>query len=194
MLPLTYFLKVLLCSTVLLGYYLIALRNKKFHQYNRFYLLFSVVASWLIPLIKFQIVGEQKIQQPIYQAFNYIAESNAVFEFEPIQQVATSFNWMQLLPVVYFLIALLILIVFIVSLFKIYRIYKKYPKQKTENIVLLHTTEDGTPFSFFKYIFWNDNIDANSTTGKQILQHELTHVKEKHSWDKIFIQINLVFG
>jgi hypothetical protein len=63
-----------------------------------------------------------------------------------------------------------------------------------ENIVLLNTTESGTPFSFLKFIFWNDEIDVNSTTGKQILQHELIHVNEKHSWDKIFVQINLVFG
>src|SRR4029079_10145815 len=27
-----------------------------------------------------------------------------------------------------------------------------------------------------------------------ILQHELTHVKEKHSWDKLFIQLNIVLG
>ncbi len=194
MLPLTYFFKVMLCTAAFFGYYLIALRNKKFHQYNRFYLLFSVAASWLIPLLKFQIGVEQKVQQPIYQVFTYIAESNAALEFESTQQVATSFNWMQLLPIFYFAIAVIILIALLISLFRIYRIYTKYPKQKTENIVLLNTTEDGTPFSFFKFIFWNDEIDANSIAGKQILQHELTHVKEKHSWDKIFIQINLVFG
>jgi len=34
-----YFLQVVVCSAVLYVYYLLALRNKKFHQYNRFYLL-----------------------------------------------------------------------------------------------------------------------------------------------------------
>ncbi|MFM2223935.1 MAG: hypothetical protein RJA07_137 [Bacteroidota bacterium] len=194
MLPLIYFFKVMLCSAAFFGYYLIALRNKKLHQYNRFYLLFSVAASWLIPLMKFQIASVQKAQQPIYQAFNYIAESNAAFEFEPTQKIATSFNWLQLLPISYCVVASFVFIGLLVSLFKIYRLYKKYPKQKIENIVLLNTTESGTPFSFFKFIFWNEEIDSNSITGKQILQHELIHVKEKHSWDKIFVQINLVFG
>ncbi|MFY7899633.1 MAG: hypothetical protein ACOVNY_05575, partial [Chitinophagaceae bacterium] len=194
MLPLTYFLKVILCSTVFLGYYLIALRNKRFHQYNRFYLLFSVIASWLIPLIKFQITTTEKIQQPIYQAFNYIAESNAAFEFEPNFKTEASFDWMQLIPIAYAIIAAIIFIATIVSLSKIFFIYKKYPKQKANNITFINTQESSTPFSFFNNIFWNTNIDGNTNTGKQILQHELTHVNEKHSWDKIFMQINIVFG
>ena len=194
MLPLIYFLKVVLCSAVFLGYYLLALRNNKFHQYNRFYLLISVAASWLIPLLKFEIPGYQKVQQPIYQAFTYIAESNTAFEQEPIQLNQLAFNWLQLLPVIYYLVATIILFGLLFSLFRIYLIYKKYPRQKLENIVLLNTTESGTPFSFFKIIFWNVEIDANSKSGKQILEHEITHVLEKHSWDKLFIQINLVFG
>ncbi|HMG14222.1 MAG TPA: M56 family metallopeptidase, partial [Saprospiraceae bacterium] len=177
-----------------MGYYLIALRNNKFHQYNRFYLLISVVASWVIPLLKIEIPGNQKVQQPIYQAFTYISESNSAFEQEPIQLNQLTFNWLQLLPVIYCLVAAIILFGLVHSLFRIYLIYRKYPRQKLENIVLLNTSENGTPFSFFKLIFWNDEIDVNSKSGKQILQHELTHVQEKHSWDKLFIQISLVFG
>ena len=194
MLPLTYFFKVILCSAVFLAYYLIALRNKKFHQYNRFYLLFSVVASWLIPLIKFQITTTEKMQEPIYQAFNYIVESNAAFEFEPIQEVKPSFDWTQLIPIAYTTIAAIIFIATIVSISKIFSIYKKHPKQKANNITFINTQESSTPFSFFNNIFWNTNIDANTNTGKQILQHELTHVNEKHSWDKIFMQINIMLG
>lgn len=194
MLLLIYILKVILSSTALFGYYFIALRNNKFHQYNRFYLLFSIVASWIIPFMKFDFTPDSKVHQPVYRVFTFISESNTAFESEPTQLINSSFNWMQLLPVIYCIMATIILIELVVSLFKIYRIYKKYPKLKMDNIILLNTTERGTPFSFFKYIFWNDEIDVKSPTGKHILQHELTHVQEKHSWDIIFIQINLVFG
>ena len=53
-----YLLQVLVCSAVLMVYYLLVLRNKKFHQYNRFYLLGVAVVSWIVPLIK--IVWEQQ--------------------------------------------------------------------------------------------------------------------------------------
>ena len=194
MLPLTYFLKVIVCSSVFLGYYLIALKNKRFHQYNRFYLLFSVVASWFIPLIKFQLNTTEKLQQPIYQAFNYIAESNAAFDFQPIKKIETSFNWMQLIPILYIIVVLIIFGSTIISFLKIFSIYKKYPKQKVNNITLINTQESSTPFSFFNNIFWNTNIDINTATGNQILQHELTHVNEKHSLDKIFMQLNILLG
>jgi len=52
----------------------------------------------------------------------------------------------------------------------------------------------GTPFSFFKYIFWNREIDIESDTVKQMLKHELAHVHEKHSADKLFVSIMLVIG
>ena len=53
-----YLLQVLVCSAVLMVYYLLVLRNKKFHQYNRFYLLGVAIVSWMVPLIK--IVWEQE--------------------------------------------------------------------------------------------------------------------------------------
>jgi hypothetical protein len=101
---------------------------------------------------------------------------------------------MQLIPVAYFTIAAIIFMATIISLLKILSIYKKHPKQKANKITFINTQESSTPFSFFNNIFWNINIDTNTHTGKQILQHELTHVYEKHSWDKIFMQINIVFG
>ncbi len=48
-----YFLKVIIVSGLLLMYYTIALRNKRFHYYNRFYLLLTVLLSLLLPFAHF---------------------------------------------------------------------------------------------------------------------------------------------
>src|SRR5688572_31366775 len=50
-----YLIKVAVCSGILYLYYLIALRNKHFHQWNRFYLLISVLLSLAVPLLHFTI-------------------------------------------------------------------------------------------------------------------------------------------
>src|ERR1035441_574793 len=50
-----YFLKVIICSGILCGYYYLALRNKIFNRWNRFYLLASVVLALSLPLIKINI-------------------------------------------------------------------------------------------------------------------------------------------
>ena len=53
-----YLLKVMICSGVLTGYYWLALRNKLFHSWNRFYLLAAVVTSLLLPFIKISLISE----------------------------------------------------------------------------------------------------------------------------------------
>jgi hypothetical protein len=52
---LLYAAKVVLCSGVLFGYYCLALRNRTFHQWNRFYLLASVLFSLTAPLLKISV-------------------------------------------------------------------------------------------------------------------------------------------
>jgi len=52
-----YLIKVIICSGFLFIYYYLALRNKLFHQWNRFYLLASVIISLVAPLIQISILN-----------------------------------------------------------------------------------------------------------------------------------------
>src|SRR4026208_539397 len=54
-----YLLQVIAASGLLYGYYHLALRNKKFHRYNRFYLLMAVVISSLIPFLNVPVYFSQ---------------------------------------------------------------------------------------------------------------------------------------
>ena len=62
-----------------------------------------------------------------------------------------------------------------------------------KGISFISTDAKGTPFSFFNSIFWNNAIDLHSKQGQQIFNHEIAHVKEKHSYDKIFMNVVLIF-
>ena len=48
---LSYLCKVIICSAVLYGYYYVALRNNRFHQWNRYYLVLITILSLLTPLL-----------------------------------------------------------------------------------------------------------------------------------------------
>ena len=50
-----YLLKVIICSGILFLYYHLALRNKLFHQWNRFYLLAAVIISLVVPAAEITI-------------------------------------------------------------------------------------------------------------------------------------------
>jgi TonB-dependent SusC/RagA subfamily outer membrane receptor len=187
-----YLLQVLVCSAVLMVYYLLVLRNKKFHQYNRFYLLGVAVVSWIVPLIK--IVWEQQhagVRQ--VELLNVVAAGNSEID-ALVASKQESLDWISLLPNLYIGVSICLAIAVIISLYRIYKIYTTHECSNLQQFYLVMTREKGTPFSFFSYIFWNAEIDIRTPAGKQILQHELTHVKQYHSIDKIGVQLILIVG
>lgn len=188
-----YFLQVLLCSGIMLGYYWMVLRNKKFHQYNRFYLLSVAILSWIVPLIKIQWSNSFGDNEQVIRFLTVVADNNS--ELESVVR-SKGFHWSTegLVSSFYFTIAGLLLLTMVHALYRIYLLLKKNPYRQIENVFLIITQAKGTPFSFFRYIFWNDQIDIRSASGKQILQHELTHVQQRHSVDKMLIQLVLIAG
>jgi hypothetical protein len=55
-----YLLQVIAASGLLYGYYHFALRNKRFHRYNRFYLLMAIVISSFIPFLNIPVYFSEK--------------------------------------------------------------------------------------------------------------------------------------
>lgn len=181
-----YFLKFILISGIFYGYYHLALRNKMFHIWNRFYLLFSVIASLLLPLVRIDLYSND--QSPILQTIQFISVGEpTVFE------VAShgNFDVTKVLQILYIIISCVFIYGIISALWKIHKIKKISRRIKSEGIIFYHSLEDGTPFSFFNSIFWNDYIELDSNEGKRILKHELVHIKEHHTHDKVFLNIML---
>ncbi|MEN9686032.1 MAG: hypothetical protein RLZZ28_1818 [Bacteroidota bacterium] len=189
-----YFLQVILCSGLMMGYYWLVLRNRRFHQYNRFYLLAIALLSWIIPLIKIRY-GHPAVQynQQMLQFLSVVADNNSQIE-ETLTRKEFQWNWEWLVTGLYITVASILLVGMLLAFFRLYRMLQNNSCKNLGSIYLILTKVKGTPFSFFRYIFWNEEIDISSETGKQILQHELTHVQQKHSYDKIFIRLVLIAG
>lgn len=188
-----YFLQVILCSAIMMGYYWVALRNKKFHQYNRFYLLAVALLSWMVPLVKIQWATTYASEQQVIRFLSVVADNNS--ELEAVIG-SKGFHWSMegMVSLVYILIAAVLLAFLIRAFYRIYDLLKKHSCKQVGDVFLIITQAKGTPFSFFRYIFWNEEIDIRSASGKQILQHELTHVQQKHTVDKLLIQVMLIPG
>jgi N-acetylmuramoyl-L-alanine amidase len=190
--PLAYYLlKVIICSGIVFLYYFFILRNKLYHQWNRYYLLSGVFLSLIIPLLHFTI--SHSIPGRINQAIHFlqVVESDKYLE-EVIINGTNSLSPQQWMTIVYFMLSAGLVIYFLLSLFKILRQIKKHSIRSIKTVHFINTNIPGTPFSFFNYVFWNKNIDLESETGQQIFQHEMVHVKGLHSLDKLFIQIVLI--
>jgi N-acetylmuramoyl-L-alanine amidase len=189
-----YMLKVLLCSAILYGYYLLVLKDRRFHYYNRFYLLAVASFSWMIPLIKINLKQVQgSLQSTPYQLAEIIADNNGEFD-GMAESVSSSMDWTPIAHMIFGLVSTIFFLGLVRSFIRVYQLVRAYPIQRLNGLNLVMTDASGTPYSFFSYIFWNRSIDLESRVGKQMLAHEWVHSKEKHSVDKLFIEMMMVVG
>ncbi len=189
-----FIIKLILSAGLLYGYYHFFLRNQRFHHYNRFYLLGIALISVIIPFINIPVNlfwGSQ--QHPaLIQTLKVI---NANGWEEPVTIYARGNQWTKWLnlqnglSLVYAAGVLTGLLLFIRSLLHIRRLEKKYAYERIDRLKIYQTSEPGTPFSFFRAIFWDQKIAMNTAQGQQIFRHELFHVKEKHSADILLMEI-----
>lgn len=182
-----YLLKTIIVSALLIVYYWFALRNKRFHYYNRFYLLSAVVLSMVLPLLNLNLFTFSSNSDKAISMFNVIyAEGETEFIFG---NKAATFNWQQLFLLLTIAISAVLLLMLTYRIITIYRIKKKFPVSPMQEFDFVNTDLQQAPFSFLKNIFWRNDISLEENAGRLILQHELTHIKEKHTWDKLFMQV-----
>jgi beta-lactamase regulating signal transducer with metallopeptidase domain len=178
-----YILKVIICSGVLLGYYYLSLKDKTFHHYNRFYLLFSILISLLLPLIKLDDFTIE-VNQNIYMLIDKVQN------FSPSENTNTHENLYYTLTFsVLGIISVYFLGKFIYGTFKIHELKTQFERENIGGINFYRTDLTDAPFSYFKNLFWKNSITLNSEIGKQILKHEMVHIEQKHTFDKIILEI-----
>ncbi|PWN61267.1 M56 family metallopeptidase [Chryseobacterium viscerum] len=179
---LLYFGKTILCSGVTFLYYQLSLKDKTFHHYNRFYLLAAIVISLLLPLIRvddFTIEVNNDMYMLLDKIQNFNTEKN-------IDNGNLYFN---IIFSALGLVSLYFLGKLIYGIFKIQQFKKQFQKESFDGINFYRTDLTEAPFSYFKNLFWKNAITLHSDIGKQILKHEMVHIEQKHSFDKIFIEI-----
>lgn len=177
-----YFGKMILCSALMFGYYHLALRNRTFHHYNRFYLLSAVLVSILLPLLKVSYFT-MEVSSDIYKLLTKFNSPN------PTKTNHDDFLYYRFIIVPFGLVSFFILGRFLLGILKINQFKKQFPKEEAEGISFYQTNLENAPFSFFKNLFWKNSILINSDLGRQILKHEMVHIEQKHTHDKIFMEL-----
>ena len=179
---LLYVLKLSLLSGIFAGYYWLALRNKRFHYFNRFYLLASIVLSLLVPILRYDwFTNEKPIFMGSGESINLIISST--------NQVSSSIGIGEISLIFIQLISFILISTICYNIYKIYRIKEQSQITKLEGFDLMYTDEDAAPFSFLDNMFWKRSISIDDEGGKQIFKHELTHIQQKHTWDRLFAQL-----
>jgi N-acetylmuramoyl-L-alanine amidase/beta-lactamase regulating signal transducer with metallopeptidase domain len=176
---------------VLLCFYHLVLEREKMHQFNRFYLLFSIVISFIIPFLTFEIIKIVPIVQNI-EPLNTVITSSVIPENEiqgnslPVEEKINFIPYV--LWSLYTLISSLLLVRFGKNIWKLILKSKSNPNVKYKNANLVLVEEETLPHTFMNSIFINFNDYNNRNIEDELYTHELVHVTQKHTLDILLIE------
>ncbi|RRJ93798.1 M56 family metallopeptidase [Flavobacterium macacae] len=174
-------IKSTLCLFLLLGVYKLFLEKEKMSRFNRFYLLGSIVFSFVIPFLKFDFAIET-FQNAI------IPNAIQVVQGETITITNETSIWPALFWIFHGIITSLFLFRFGKNLFEIISKIRTNPKEKYQNAILVLIEEKILPHTFLNYIFINKSDFENRNIEDELYMHELTHVRQRHTLDVLFIE------
>ncbi len=175
-----YFLKSATCLALLLAFYHFILEKEKMHTFNRFYLLGSILFSFLAPLYIIYNDVASVIAAPITGQGFYSFENTVIEE---------SINYTKLFVGFYLFVSSIFLIRFGRNLFLIIHKIGKNTKVKYQKALLVLVDDKVLPHTFWNYIFINKNDYENQKIEQELFTHELTHVTQKHTLDVLILEV-----
>ena len=192
----TYFIKAVVCSGLLLGVYFLFLEREKMHRFNRFYLLIAFALSWTIPLISFKIktpVITEKIQ-PILTPTIFAEQQSSAETLMNTSVQQTPHNYLPvILWIIYAIVTFILLVRFAMNLYRVRELIIKNQINKHDGYSLVIVPDNTVSFSFFRYIFPAIDDYENGSMNQEIFLHESVHAEEMHSLDILFIELMKVF-
>ena len=123
---LLYLFQSILISGLFVGYYWLALRNKKFHYYNRFYLLSATAISLIFPLLNFDwFLIEEPILYGSYEVIQYVF---------PVSKSVSFFDlsWMDFVLIGSVLISITFLIMLLKQIVELQNLKRKTTRHRNQ--------------------------------------------------------------
>lgn len=198
---LVYLLPCSIALMVLWLCYRLLFVNSKSFQFNRFFLLTSMLFALALPLLSsmfsHNFTPADRVQQ---QWFSNIFMLNEITitpnGISPESQAATSdiagpakpnLSLWQMLGILYLAGVIVSFLMFITKILKITILTLRSPKEKRDGYTLVYTHCDNDAFSFLHYAYFPDkNISPD------ILRHELSHINQHHSIDILFTELMMI--
>jgi len=184
-----YCIQIIVFQTLFLMVYDLFLKRETFFNYNRAYLLLSVIVSLILPFIKIERF-KTIIPEDYVISLPEILIGNTSSTILPVQQLDPVFinsNSMFTLDSLLFLGWGIASFILIYKLYKIVKLIVKSTRVRDGKYIIIHLKNSTSAFSFFNFIFLGDAI--GSTKRKTILAHEKVHVAQKHTLDLLFFEV-----
>lgn len=178
-----YLLKVNIAIALFYIFYKLFFAGDTFWKTRRFYLTLSILLSFIYP--SFSIISWLEQSVPMQQL---ITNYTVLQEVTITPEQDHSLKLTSILYIIYASIAGILLVRLCVQLISIWKINKSGTKHCVQGTEIIALQRNIAPFSFFGKIYMNPSLH-NEIQTKEILAHELTHVRQLHSLDVVLSEL-----
>ena len=178
--------------------YRLLFRDSNRLNFNRFFLLASLLIALAMPLLGL-LSGREVPQMATLKQnmFNGMMLNEVIVTPDgqpvlPEVSVTTTatpsrFSLWQVIGGIYLIGVGVMTLLFLFKLGKLVVLIIRSPKRKMSTCTAVFTGREQGSFSFFRYAFFpNENVDPD------IMRHEMSHIEHHHSWDILFAEVMMI--
>ena len=176
-----YSIQIILFQALFLFVYDAFLSRETFFTKNRWYLLLTSLASFIIPLIRIP-----SLRKSVPGEINIILPEIVLSPQTAIEQTSIK-DFIAYGSVIFWLGLSVFLIIFSIKLAKLFLLIRSNKIENKQTYKLVTLPNSKKAFSFLNYIFLGENIAAKEK--EKVIEHELVHSFQKHSLDLLFFEI-----
>ena len=191
---LVYILKSAACLAVFYLFYKLLMSRDTFHRFNRFALLGLLVLSSVLPLVEVSVNRPAPVHETMLTLEQLLLLADVQTEGEAVAQPTTAL-WVRVALLVYLAGIVFFAVRNLWSLGRLAVLLRRgrleqladWLPGRTENVRLVVHKHDIAPFSWMRYIVLSrKDLEEN---GREILIHELAHIRNRHSWDLLLADL-----
>lgn len=196
----SYLIEASICLSLFYLVYILLINGDTFYRLKRYYLLFTVAVSLLIPqlpsfqpskgiCLKTELSDTKSTNLSGYNdSFEKLVVGNFPVRVNTADSRDNQENYLIMFLTLYIVGILFLLYRFIININQILKIAKNNSKESYGKYTIVNHNVDSPTFSFLKFIILNNN-NLNSNDRKTVLKHEEAHIDQGHSFDILFIEL-----
>ena len=180
-----YIIKSALTLSILYSLFFVFLRKETFHRFNRLCLLFTLVASLVLPLVHITLQHSSPVNEAVTASTTYITTLPAIVVTP--QAEAPLFTWSNVLEGIYWSGLCIMLLYLALQIIQTYQIMQGGLRHTDKNGNTVILKEDiKSPFSIFRFIVMS--VEDYENQRHNILTHEQEHIRMGHSYDLLLLE------
>ena len=192
---LVYILKSAACLAVFYLFYKLLMSRDTFHRFNRFALLGLLVLSSVLPLVEVSVNEPVGVQETMLTLEQLLLLADVEEGQETVVVQPATALWVRVALLVYLAGIVSFAVRNLWSLGRLGALLRRgrlervsdYLPGRGEQVRLVVHDRDIAPFSWMRYIVLSrKDLEEN---GREILIHELAHIRNRHSWDLLLADL-----